>query len=157
MEEHRAENSHQADPTAERKMQRFKSAGSAQKLLSTHAAVYNTFNVPRHLTSAQTHPVLSAAAMKAAQQSLLDQLASVVPLGGVADPHEIANAALFLASDDSSFGVGAELFVDAGQAQVSANEKGDSACWTGSRSCWFASFAGSSESATRRDARPRSK
>jgi hypothetical protein len=26
-------------------MQRFKSAGSAQKFLSTHAAVYNTFNV----------------------------------------------------------------------------------------------------------------
>ena len=27
----------------ERKMQRFKSSGSAQKVLSTHAAVYNTF------------------------------------------------------------------------------------------------------------------
>jgi transposase-like protein len=28
-------------------MQRFKSAGSAQKFLSSHAAVYNTFNVQR--------------------------------------------------------------------------------------------------------------
>ena len=45
------------------KMQRFKSAGSAQKFLSTHAAVYNTFNVQRHLTSAQSHRVLRAAAM----------------------------------------------------------------------------------------------
>jgi len=44
-------------------MQRFKSAGSAQKFLSTHAAVFNTFNVQRHLTSAQTHRTLRAAAM----------------------------------------------------------------------------------------------
>ena len=44
-------------------MQRFKSAGSAQKFLSTHAAIYNTFNVQRPLTSAQTKRVLRAAAM----------------------------------------------------------------------------------------------
>jgi transposase-like protein len=44
-------------------MQRFKSAGSAQKFLSTHAVVYNTFNVQRHLTSARTHRSLRAAAM----------------------------------------------------------------------------------------------
>jgi transposase-like protein len=59
----RAENSHQPTRRRERKMQRFKSVGSAQKFLSTHAAVYNVFNVQRHLTSAQTHHVLRAAAM----------------------------------------------------------------------------------------------
>jgi transposase-like protein len=59
----RAENSHQPTRRRERKMQRFKSPGSAQKFLSTHAAVYNTFNAQRHLTSAQTHHVLRAAAM----------------------------------------------------------------------------------------------
>jgi putative transposase len=47
----------------EREMQRFKSPGSAQKFLSTHAAVYNIFNVRRHLTSAQTHRAFRAAAM----------------------------------------------------------------------------------------------
>jgi pimeloyl-ACP methyl ester carboxylesterase len=43
--------------------QRFKSAGSAQKFLSAHAAVHNTFNVQRRLMSAQSHRVLRAAAM----------------------------------------------------------------------------------------------
>src|SRR6202162_6028685 len=56
----RAENSHQPTRRRERKMQRFKSVGSAQKFLSSHAAVYNIFNVQRHLTSAPTHHVLRA-------------------------------------------------------------------------------------------------
>jgi transposase-like protein len=59
----RAENSHQPTRRRERKMQRFKSPGSAQKFLSTHAAVYNIFNVQRHLASAQTHRIFRAAAM----------------------------------------------------------------------------------------------
>jgi putative transposase len=59
----RAENSHQPTRRRERKMQRFKSVRSAQKFLSTHAAVYNIFNVQRHLISAQSHRVLRAAAM----------------------------------------------------------------------------------------------
>jgi hypothetical protein len=49
----RAENSHQPTRRRERKMQRFKSIGSVQKFRSTHAAVYNIFNVQRHLTSAK--------------------------------------------------------------------------------------------------------
>jgi NAD(P)-dependent dehydrogenase (short-subunit alcohol dehydrogenase family) len=47
-----------------------------------------------------------------------EALASQVPLGRVADPDEIAAAALFLASDDSSFVNGIELFADGGAAQV---------------------------------------
>jgi putative transposase len=47
----RVENSHQAVRRRERKMQRFKSAGSAQRFLSIHAAVHNTFNLQRHLIS----------------------------------------------------------------------------------------------------------
>jgi transposase-like protein len=47
----RAENSHQAVRRRERKLQRFKSARSAQRFLSMHGAVYNTFNFQRHLVS----------------------------------------------------------------------------------------------------------
>jgi hypothetical protein len=48
-----------------RKMQRFKSPGSAQRFLSTYAAAYNNFNVQRHLISARTHRAFRAAAMNA--------------------------------------------------------------------------------------------
>jgi NAD(P)-dependent dehydrogenase (short-subunit alcohol dehydrogenase family) len=41
-----------------------------------------------------------------------------VPLGRLGTPDDIAKAAVFLASDDSSYVSGAELFVDGGFAQV---------------------------------------
>ena len=50
----RAENSHQIVRRRERKMQRFKSARSAQRFLSLHAAVHNNYNVQRHLVSRTT-------------------------------------------------------------------------------------------------------
>ena len=51
----RAENSHQPVRRRERKMGRFKSPKSAQRFVSFHAAVYNTFNVQRHLICRSTH------------------------------------------------------------------------------------------------------
>ncbi len=45
-------------------------------------------------------------------------ITGLVPLGRVGDPREIARVAVFLASDDSSFVAGAELFVDGGTAAV---------------------------------------
>ena len=59
----RAENSHLPVRQRERRMQRFKSPGSAQRFLSTHAAVYNTFNVQRHLISRRTLRQFRSAAM----------------------------------------------------------------------------------------------
>ena len=60
----RAENSHQPTRRRERKMQRFKSPGSAQRFLSVHAAVHNTFNVQRHLTSRRTLRLLRGDALR---------------------------------------------------------------------------------------------
>jgi putative transposase len=59
----RAENSHQPVRRRERKMQRFKSARSAQRFLSIHAAVYNNFNLQRHLISRSTLRSFRAEAM----------------------------------------------------------------------------------------------
>jgi transposase-like protein len=58
----RAENSHQAVRRRERKLQRFKSARSAQPFLSMHAAIHNTFNVQRHLVSRSTLRIFRAEA-----------------------------------------------------------------------------------------------
>ena len=58
----RAENSHQVVLRRERKMQRFKSARSAQRFLNIHSAVHNTFNHQRHLVSRSTLRIFRAEA-----------------------------------------------------------------------------------------------
>src|ERR1700681_3325185 len=48
----------------------------------------------------------------------IGRIVSTIPMGRMGEPDEIAKAALFLASDDSSFVTGIELFVDGGRAQI---------------------------------------
>jgi NAD(P)-dependent dehydrogenase (short-subunit alcohol dehydrogenase family) len=51
-------------------------------------------------------------------QQRLKMISNAVPLGRLGTPDEVAKAVVFLASDDSSFITGTELFVDGGAAQV---------------------------------------
>jgi len=54
----RAELSHQPTRVRERVMRRFKSMQQAQRFLTVHAAVYNLFNLGRHLVSAKNYRFL---------------------------------------------------------------------------------------------------
>jgi putative transposase len=60
----RAENSHLPVRQREQRMQRFKSPGSAQRFLSIHSAIYNSFYTQRHLISRRTLRELRTAAME---------------------------------------------------------------------------------------------
>jgi len=63
-------------------------------------------------------PGLTGLAPSGQEQALLDGQAKNVPMGRVGRPEEIAAAVLFLASDESSFITGTELFVDGGERQL---------------------------------------
>ncbi|MBZ2208248.1 SDR family NAD(P)-dependent oxidoreductase [Massilia soli] len=54
----------------------------------------------------------------AINQEMIRMVEAATPLGRLGDPAEVASAALFLASDESSFVNGSELFVDGGAAQI---------------------------------------
>ncbi len=54
----------------------------------------------------------------AINEEMIKMVEATTPLGRLGDPAEVASAALFLASDESSFVNGSALFVDGGSAQI---------------------------------------
>jgi hypothetical protein len=65
----------------------------------------------------ETPGLLGLAANAEEEKQLRDMLVASVPLGRLGRPEEVANMALFLASDEASFVNGAEFFVDGGEVQ----------------------------------------
>jgi NAD(P)-dependent dehydrogenase (short-subunit alcohol dehydrogenase family) len=66
----------------------------------------------------ETPGLLDIAAKTGQQDALMAGLTAQTPLGRIGRPEETAAVALFLASDDSSYMTGGEVFVDGGMAQI---------------------------------------
>jgi NAD(P)-dependent dehydrogenase (short-subunit alcohol dehydrogenase family) len=63
-------------------------------------------------------PIIGKMGTKDQAEQFMENLVSATPLGRIGRPAEVAKAALFLASDDSSYITGIELFVDGGIGQI---------------------------------------
>jgi NAD(P)-dependent dehydrogenase (short-subunit alcohol dehydrogenase family) len=73
----------------------------------------------RHIRSNVVSPGPISTPLTSRQSAdVIARIVSTVPMGRMGKPDEVAKAALYLASDDSSFVTGIELFVDGGRAQV---------------------------------------
>jgi NAD(P)-dependent dehydrogenase (short-subunit alcohol dehydrogenase family) len=73
----------------------------------------------RHIRSNVVSPgPINTALTNRQSADVIARIVSTVPMGRMGEPHEVAKAALYLASDDSSFVTGVELFVDGGRAQI---------------------------------------
>jgi NAD(P)-dependent dehydrogenase (short-subunit alcohol dehydrogenase family) len=80
-----------------------------ERKIRVNALSPGPINTPAYDRLAQSGP---------AGRQMLESIVSRVPMGRFGTPDEIAKAAVFLASDDSTFVTGTELFVDGGAAQI---------------------------------------
>ena len=73
----------------------------------------------RHIRSNVVSPGPIRTPLSSRQSAdVIARIVSTIPMGRIGEPDEVAKAALYLASDDSSFVTGVELFVDGGRAQI---------------------------------------
>jgi len=93
--------------------------GASEAAVRSFARTWANELAPRNIRVNVVAPGPTDTAMMAATSAeVREQLNRLIPLGRMARVEEVAAAALFLASDQSSFITGAELPVDGGMAQV---------------------------------------
>jgi NAD(P)-dependent dehydrogenase (short-subunit alcohol dehydrogenase family) len=88
---------------------------ASKAALKAFARVWSAELAPRGIRVNVLHP--GPTGLKDRPREVVDYLVSLTTIGRVAQPYEIATAALFLATSDSSFVTGTELFVTGGMGQ----------------------------------------
>jgi len=92
---------------------------ASKAALRSFARTWTTDLKARHIRSNVVSPGPIRTPLVSRQSAdVIARIVSTIPMGRMGEPDEVAKAALYLASDDSSFVTGIELFVDGGRAQV---------------------------------------
>jgi NAD(P)-dependent dehydrogenase (short-subunit alcohol dehydrogenase family) len=93
--------------------------GATKAALRSFVRTWTVELKDRHIRSNVVSPgPVGTAPVTDQPAEIIDRMVSTIPMGRMGEPEEIAKAVLYLASDDSSFVTGTELFVDGGRAQV---------------------------------------
>jgi NAD(P)-dependent dehydrogenase (short-subunit alcohol dehydrogenase family) len=93
--------------------------GATKAALRSFVRTWTSDLKDRHIRSNVISPgPIDTPAIDGQPADTIARIVATIPMGRMGDPDEIAKAALFLASDDSSFVTGIELFVDGGRGQV---------------------------------------
>ena len=93
--------------------------GATKAALRSFVRTWTSDLKDRHIRSNVVSPgPTDTPAIDGQPAEAIARIVSSIPMGRMGEPDEIAKAVLFLASDDSSFVTGIELFVDGGRAQV---------------------------------------
>jgi NAD(P)-dependent dehydrogenase (short-subunit alcohol dehydrogenase family) len=93
--------------------------GASKAALHNFVRAWSVELKDRHIRSNVLSPGPTDAPIVVGQpEETIVGIVSCIPMGRMGEPDEIAKAALFLASDDSSFVTGLEIFVDGGRAQI---------------------------------------
>ena len=93
--------------------------GASKAAIRSLVRTWTTDLKDRHIRSNVVSPgPINTPLVSRQSADVIARIVSTIPMGRMGEPDEIAKVALFLASDDSSFVTGIELFADGGRGQV---------------------------------------